>query len=107
MRAGETALIASSAGCLNLTANRDFSSVARLHYDTEVQVSGEAEPTAYTVEFYVVEPYGSRVEKIVNDDPDCRWASTAELVSGTLADGSLFDQIQATPINRSGILLGC
>lgn len=94
---------------LNLTPGRDYiiSSMARLHYDTEIVRSGETESTLYAVEFYMVDWYGKLAKGIIDADTSGRWITTDELVGGVLEDGSTIDPIAVTLLNRSRILDGC
>ena len=94
---------------LNLVSGRDYiiSSMARLHYDTEITRPHDSEPTMYTVEFYVVDWYGKLAKGLLDADPRCRWITTNDLVAGKLEDNSTIDPVVVTLLNKSRILDGC
>ena len=74
---------------LRLRRSRDYivSSVARLHLDAPLPSPGDAGVTFFVVEFYVVDLYGGSAWVTVNNNPDTRWLSSQELLSGECHEG--------------------
>lgn len=74
---------------LRLNRGRDYliSSVARLHFEADLTIPGRDEPTAYCIEFFLVEPYGPRCRLLLLEDRDSVWLSRSELLQGISDDG--------------------
>jgi hypothetical protein len=74
---------------LPLRKGKDYliSSVARLHLDATLLISGHSAPMPVTTEFFVVDLYGKSASARVADDPNTRWVTSSEVLDTTTKCG--------------------
>lgn len=73
---------------LGLTRQSDYliSGVARAHYQAPIDWPDQSLPQWVIVEFFAVDLYGKRAERIIDDLSDARWLSVSELQNGMTTD---------------------
>lgn len=74
---------------LGLNPQRDYlmSGMSRMHLDTALQLPERQTPTLYSVEFFVVDLYGSAALAKVDANPHHVWLHSTEWLAGQSAEG--------------------
>lgn len=91
---------------LRLRRGKDYivSSVARLHLDAVLPLSGTEAETYFVVEFFVVDLYGGSARVTVANNPATRWLTARELLAGKSRDGSFVSERLAMLLRKSEVI---
>ena len=94
---------------LRLNRGKDYliSSVARLHFEGQLTLPGEDEARAFCIEFFIVEPYGQHCRDHLLNDPQNRWLSRAELLSGCSTRGEIVCPISTGLLKAADVISVC